>query len=258
MFEFFFFLILGLVLGRLSSVLADYLSEYEVSGKKQNFFLFFSDCQKEWGFYPLSCLVKKLKKIQAPIQPCIIEILMPALFVLLFGFVGWKYSLIEYIILVFALVTASAVDIKHFILPDSLTLSGIVIGLLGALLNPEPGREFLASFSGVLLGGGFLWLSAILYYALRKEEGLGGGDIKLTAWLGAVLTWKALPFVILTACFSALLFALVQALFKKNLFFLKQNIPFGPYLGLAGFLYILYGEPVSEMYLSLFLPIGLF
>ena len=153
----------------------------------------------------------------------------------------------------FALTVASAVDLKHFILPDTLTLSGIVIGLLGAVLNPELGREFWPAFSGLLMGGGFLWLVALLYYAVRKEEGLGGGDIKLLAWMGAVLTWKAIPFIILMACFSAVIFSLLGAFQPGN--WLKKNIPFGPYLAVSGFIYIFYGKEVSHLYLSFFIPL---
>ena len=265
--EFFCFLILGLCFGRIGAVLALFLPSYEgcedneknqseSSNNKQikDFFPFFIVCQKKWGWYPLSSLVKKIRGQPSVLHPFIMEILMAFLFILLFYTVGWSFLLLEYLLFVFALTVASVVDLKHFILPDSLTLSGIVIGLLGALLNPEIGREFWPAFSGFLMGGGSLWLVALLYYAIRKEEGLGGGDIKLLAWMGAVLTWKAIPFVILVACFSAVILALLGIFKPGN--WLKRNIPFGPYLTFAGFIYIFFnGEYLAHMYLSVFIPL---
>lgn len=121
---------------------------------------------------------------------------MGGLFVLAYHFVGYNWYLLEVLILFFGLVTVSFIDLDHFILPDVFTLSGVVIGLIGAALSPE--REFLDALFGVLLGGGFLWTIAYLYLLLRKQEGMGGGDIKLLAWIGAVLGWKSIAFVIIT------------------------------------------------------------
>ena len=104
---------------------------------------------------------------------------------------------------------------------------------LGAVLNPEVGRELWPACAGLLMGGGFLWLVALLYYAVRKEEGLGGGDVKLLAWMGAVLTWKAIPFIILTACFFAVVLSLLGSFQSGE--WLKKNIPFGPLFGFRRF-----------------------
>ena len=241
--------------------------------------------QKEWGFCPGSWAVKKIDSLWCkdinkkanlpPLRPFIIELLMALVFVLLLYFVGWKYILLEYLIFAFALITVSAIDIENHILPDSFTLTGIVIGLLGALLNPEGAREFWPALAGVFMGGGFLWLVAEFYYSLRKEEGLGGGDIKLLAWIGAVLTWKAVPFVILLSCFMGLLTGVLIMVFKscKNYLkkeplpqptgkslskkllpasYLKQELPFGPYLAFSALVYIFNGQKLAEIYLSWF------
>ena len=242
------FFILGLVLGRLGACLVEFFSVLEK--EKKGALSFFLQCQKEWGHLPCSWVLKKIKKKNVPVRPFILELLMGSIFVCLFYSVGWKYILLEYLIFVFALLVASAVDLEQMILPDSLTLSGIVLGLLGALLNPETGREFFPSLAGVLMGGGFLWSVAIFYYALRKEEGLGGGDIKLLAWIGAVLTWKAVPFVILLSCFTGLITGFVMMFRSKE--GLQQSIPFGPYLAFSAFVYIIYGEELAHSYLSLF------
>jgi leader peptidase (prepilin peptidase)/N-methyltransferase len=136
------------------------------------------------------------------------------------------------------------------ILPDLFTLPGIVIGLLGAALNPE--REFLPSLFGVLMGGGFLWLVAFLYLLVRKEEGMGGGDIKLLGWIGAVLAWPSLPFTVLISSILGSLVGLALAFRRSS--GLKSVIPFGPYLALAAVIYMLGGDRLGLWYIGLFLP----
>src|SRR5690606_16282401 len=82
----------------------------------------------------------------------LVELIMATCFVLAFHFVGWNWTLLEYLIFIFGLVVCSFIDLDHMILPDVFTLSGIVIGLVGAALNTE--RSFYASLFGVLMGGG--------------------------------------------------------------------------------------------------------
>lgn len=178
----------------------------------------------------------------------LVEFIMAALFAAAGLALGAQWFLIESLLFIFAVVTASFIDLDHMILPDKFTLSGIVIGLVGALANPE--REFLPALYGVLMGGGFLWAVAYLYYALRGREGMGGGDIKLLAWIGAVLGWKAVPVVILV---SSLLGAVIGvALTFRTKDGLGHAIPFGPFLAGAGLLYLLLnGESWSDWYLAL-------
>ena len=236
------------MLGRIGAVLIQFFSEIEKIN--ESVISVFLKYQRQWGWLPGSWLVKKVRGQKAPVRPFIIELLMSGLYVLLFYFVGWKYVLLEYLIFSFALVVVSAIDLEQMILPDSFTLSGILIGLVGALLNPETGREFWPALAGVLMGGGFLWFIAIFYYALRKEEGLGGGDIKLLAWIGAVLTWKAVPFVIILSCFTGLFTGIFMMFRSKN--YLQQSIPFGPYLAISALTYIFCGEELVHLYLSFF------
>jgi leader peptidase (prepilin peptidase)/N-methyltransferase len=179
-----------------------------------------------------------------------VELLTATLFVLAFHFVGFNWFLLEVLIFFFCLVVVSFIDIDHFILPDVFTLSGIVIGIIGAILNPE--RNFLDSILGVIMGGGFLWLIAYLYFLFRKEEGMGGGDIKLLAWIGAVLGWKAIPFVIVS---SSILGSVIGILIAwKSQKGLKTVIPYGPYLALGAVLFVLGGEAIGLWYLELFFP----
>ncbi len=180
----------------------------------------------------------------------LVELLTAVLFALSYHYAGLSWTLLEYLIFVFGLVVCTFIDIDHMILPDEFTLSGIVIGLVGAALNPQ--RDFMDAFWGVLMGGGFLWGMAYAYYLLTKQEGMGGGDIKLLAWIGALLGWKAIPFVIMTSAIVGSVVGLVMA--RKQDAGLKTVIPFGPYLALGAVLYLFGGETIALWYLDLFLP----
>jgi len=180
----------------------------------------------------------------------LVELIMAVLFMLSYHYVGISWSLLEYLIFIFGLVVCTFIDLDHMILPDEFTLSGIVIGLLGAALNPH--RDFLDALFGVLMGGGFLWGMAYVYYLLTKQEGMGGGDIKLLAWIGALLGWKAIPFVIMSSAIIGSVVGLIAA--RKQKAGLKTVIPFGPYLALGAILYLFGGETIGLWYLDLFLP----
>ncbi|UXR64643.1 prepilin peptidase [Bdellovibrio bacteriovorus] len=180
----------------------------------------------------------------------LVEIITAVLFALSYHYAGLSWTLLEYLIFVFGLVVCTFIDIDHMILPDEFTLSGIVIGLVGAALNPQ--REFLDALFGVLMGGGFLWGMAYVYYLLTKNEGMGGGDIKLLAWIGAILGWKAIPFVIMSSAVIGSVIGLIAA--RKQKAGLKTVIPFGPYLALGAVLYLFGGEAIALWYLDLFLP----
>jgi leader peptidase (prepilin peptidase)/N-methyltransferase len=179
-----------------------------------------------------------------------VEFLTGCLFAAVVARYGYSWLTLEYLLFVWSLVVVSFIDIDHMILPDVFTLSGIVIGLIGAALNPE--RSFFEAGFGVVIGGGLLWAVAYLYYIWRKAEGMGGGDIKLLAWMGALLGWRSIPFVVLTSSILGTVFGLISILRSKS--GLKSEIPFGPYLALAAILYILGGDEIGNWYVSLFLP----
>lgn len=177
-----------------------------------------------------------------------IELLMGIAFALTFYSTGYSYTLIEYLYFVFALITCAFIDLDHMILPDKFTLSGIVIGVIGAAINPE--RSLTQSLFGVLMGGGFLWAVAYLYYAFRGREGMGGGDIKLLAWIGAVLGWQSIPVVILLSSVVGSIVGIALAIRTKD--GMKYALPFGPFLVAAALFYIfIHGDRIGEWYLSI-------
>ncbi len=180
----------------------------------------------------------------------LVELLTAILFALVVYAYGVSWLSLEYVILCFGLVVGSFIDYDHMILPDEITLGGLALGLLGAWLNPE--REFLDGFLGFLFGGGVLWLVAYVYFVFTGREGLGGGDIKLLAWLGALLGWKSIPFIILCASIFGSVIGI--ALSRKNKDGLRTMIPFGPFLALAAVLYLFGLKSVGVWYVDLFFP----
>jgi leader peptidase (prepilin peptidase)/N-methyltransferase len=200
-----------------------------------------------WIFLRGKCRhCKKSISIRYPL----VELIMACLFTAVYYRIGVNATALEYLIFIFGLVTVSFIDLDQLLLPDVFTLSGIVIGLVGAYLNPQ--RQLFDAILGVLLGGGFLWSIAYFYFLIRKEEGMGGGDIKLLAWIGALLGWKAIPFVILCASIIGSVVGIMAALRSKK--GMKTVIPFGPYLALGAVIFIFGGQSLAQMYLHLFIP----
>jgi leader peptidase (prepilin peptidase)/N-methyltransferase len=179
-----------------------------------------------------------------------VEFLTAVLFALVIYFYDFTWLSLEYCILTLGLVVGSFIDLDHMILPDEITLGGLALGLLGAWLNPE--RIFMDGLLGFLFGGGVLWLVAYIYFVFTGREGLGGGDIKLLAWLGALLGWKAIPFIILAASVFGSAVGIMISIRKTE--GLKAMIPFGPFLAFGAFLYLFGLKSVGVWYVDLFFP----
>lgn len=180
----------------------------------------------------------------------LVEFLTAVLFAVVFYHYGWSWTTLEYLILTWMLVVCSFIDLDHMILPDVFTLSGIVIGLVGALLNPE--RTLIEAILGLLFGGGMFWAIAYVYYLLTGREGLGGGDIKLMGWLGVILGWRSIPFIVFASSITGLIAGLIVARKSENR--LKAVIPFGPFIALAALLYIIGLKSAGLWYVDLFFP----
>jgi len=132
------------------------------------------------------------------------------------------------------------IDIHHQIIPDVISLPGIFLGFLFSLVSPTVSWQ--SSLIGLLVGGGVLYAVAYSYYLLRKVDGMGGGDIKLLAMIGAWLGWQSLPFVIFASSLSGTLIGLIAMLYQKKGG--RTRIPFGPFLSLAALVYTFYSENI--------------
>jgi leader peptidase (prepilin peptidase)/N-methyltransferase len=140
-----------------------------------------------------------------------------------------------------ALVAITVIDLRHQIIPDAITLPGIVVGLAASLAT---GRiSWVDSFGGILLGGG-LFVAIIL----ASRGGMGGGDLKLGAMLGAFLGWQ----VLLVALFVAVMLGGMSAvmLLLSGRLARKDAIPFGPFLAFGGVVALFWGHAIIAWYLG--------
>ena len=144
------------------------------------------------------------------------------------------------------------IDLKHFLIPDILNFTLIVIAFLKNFipnlsinLNQDMGETLL----GGVLGYSIIWLIIISYKKIRHMEAMGLGDAKLMAGIGLLFGWKSVPFVLFVSAILGLLMVLPSLVEKKKS--LKSEIPFGPYIITAGIIYFLYGDVLYQMVLGI-------
>jgi len=210
-------------------------------------------CQKPIQFYdniPLvSYLVLKAKcrycKTPISIQYPLVEGMTALSSFLIFAKFGPSLNFLFYFVFISALIVIAVIDLYHQIIPDVVSLPGIGVGIIGGLILPN--ITFLNSLIGLLVGGGSLFLVATLYQWLFKREGMGGGDIKLLAMIGAFLGWKAVIMTILMGSFIGSLSGIILMMFKGKDF--KYAIPFGPFLSLGAVISLFFGEQLINWYL---------
>jgi leader peptidase (prepilin peptidase)/N-methyltransferase len=179
----------------------------------------------------------------------LVEIATAALFVLHYVVFGWTPLLAVRLLFASAMVALFAIDLEHHLLPDAMTLPGIVLGLLAALFLPPGFRDAVI---GMLLGGGVLWLIGEAYYRYSGEEGMGGGDVKMLAMIGAFLGWEL---VIVTLVFSSIagsLTGLLLIVTRRG--GLKYALPYGTFLAIAAVVASLYGTHIVTWYTALYYP----
>jgi leader peptidase (prepilin peptidase)/N-methyltransferase len=183
--------------------------------------------------------------------------------------ISWRYPLVEFLMGTFSIILllkygistlymiyvsffasltlVSFIDLPHRIIPDVISLPGILVGLAISLLHPQ--LFFKDSLIGVLVGGGSLYLVASVYHVVTKREGMGGGDVKLLAMIGAFIGWKGVLFTILCS-------SLIGSIVGVTLMFItskadsKYAVPFGPFLSLGAIIYVLVGEALINWYVG--------
>jgi leader peptidase (prepilin peptidase)/N-methyltransferase len=160
---------------------------------------------------------------------------------------GFSLEAVIYFIFIAALLTVTFIDIDHQIIPDVITLPGIPIGFGASFALPA--INYTDSLLGIIIGGGSLFLVAWVYNVLTKKEGMGGGDIKLLAMIGAVIGWKGVLFTIFVASAVGTVSGLLVMLQARKT--MKLAIPFGPFLAIGGIAYIFFGPELVAWYFNL-------
>jgi leader peptidase (prepilin peptidase) / N-methyltransferase len=174
----------------------------------------------------------------------LVELSMAVLSALLYHRLGLSFEFFFYFLFFAALLVIIFIDIHHQIIPDRISLPGIIIGFGGSFFNNMVSWQ--QSLLGILLGGGMLYAVAYAYYACTKREGMGGGDIKLLAMIGAFLGWQSLLYVIFSSSLTGSLIG-VAAMFKQRKGG-QTRIPFGPFLALAAISYLLLEQQILNLW----------
>lgn len=193
-----------------------------------------------------------------PFQYPLVEVLTALLFLLVVHKLGIKAPLLLllfYWYFLVLLIVATFTDFSHLIISDCVSLPGMVVGVIASFIFPEIMKTsshiegVVRSFTGLLAGGGAIWIIGILGKAIFQKEAMGGGDVKLMAMVGSFLGMRLALFTIfLGSIFGAAVGGILILFRLKSR---KDYIPFGPYLSLGAVLSFFLGEKLLNWYLGL-------
>ena len=186
------------------------------------------------------------KKIS--IRYFVVEFLAGIFLIINYNIYRFSFDFFFYSIFIYLLLIVIFADLKYMIIPDEVSIGGIIAGFVLSFFSNS--ITFKDSIIGIIIGGGILYLVIILYYFATKKEGMGGGDVKLLAMIGAFLGYKSILFVIFAGSLIGTLIGVPFMLIKGK----DKNfaIPFGPFLSIAAIIYLYEGEKILNWYLNLF------
>lgn len=186
-------------------------------------------------------------RVPISIQYPLVEAANAIGYVLVFWMFGFTGEAVVYAALLSALIVITGTDLSHTMIPDAVTLPGIAAGLVCAAVVLPIG--LLDSILGVVLGGGTLWFLAWVSPYVFGKEGMGGGDIKLMAMVGAFIGWQPVLLAIMIGSFLGSLVGV--GLIAVGIMRREQYIPFGPFLAVGSILALLFHQPLLDWYWSL-------
>ncbi len=170
-----------------------------------------------------------------------------AIFVAHFLVLGPDIILVPRLVFACALIVLFAIDLEHHLLPNVITLPGIVVGLAFSVMLP-PG--IVDALIGAIAGGGVLWLVGEAYFRYSGVEGMGGGDVKMLAMIGAFLGWKLMVLtLVLSSILGSVVGVLVLAIRRGGM---KYALPYGTFLSLAALVASLFGNRILDWYLGFY------
>jgi leader peptidase (prepilin peptidase)/N-methyltransferase len=177
----------------------------------------------------------------------IVELVTALIFVAHYLALGPDILLVPRLLFACALVVLFAIDLEHHLLPNVITLPGIVAGFAFSLLVP-PGP--VSSAVGILIGGGVLWLIGEAYFRYSGQEGMGGGDVKMLAMIGAFLGWElTIVTLVLSSVLGSITGIAVLALGRGDM---KSALPYGTFLAVGALVASLVGADILNWYIGLY------
>ncbi len=180
----------------------------------------------------------------------VVELVAAVIAVVLYLHFGLSVLFVSRLVFAFALIVLFAVDLQHRILPNVITVPGIVVGFLFSLVGPPDAPGWVGSLAGLLAGGLSLFLLAEAYYRIRGEEGLGMGDVKMLAMIGAFLGWKLMLLTLVLSSFLGSIVGLLMIATRTG--GLKYALPFGTFLALGALVASLVGDAIVNWYLGFY------
>ena len=198
------------------------------------------------SFILLSGKCRKCKK-KISLQYLVIELITIIYFLIVYYLFGVSITTLLFLILGLSFVIIFFIDLKHYIIPNVLTFSLMIIGFVKSFdpnLNPIF-PNFINSFIGGIFGYFVIWSIIYFYKQVRKKEGMGLGDAKLLSAIGFWFGWISIPFVIFLSSIIALLFV-IPSLIKKSKK-LSSQIPFGPYIIIGTLIYLIFESNIQSI-----------
>jgi leader peptidase (prepilin peptidase)/N-methyltransferase len=174
------------------------------------------------------------------LQYPIVELLMALLSLAVYIRFDLTITAAGYLLFCAALLAIIWIDIYHQIIPDTISLPGIVLGFCFSLITPV--LTWQDSLIGLVAGGGSLYLIALFYLLARKQDGMGGGDIKLLGMIGAFLGWQSLLFVVFFSSLTGAIVGIVCIIRQGS--DTATRIPFGPFLSMAALVFLFFQEQI--------------
>jgi len=185
-------------------------------------------------------------KSKISIQYPIVEFLTGLTYLIIYLIYGLSIQSLIYIILSSALIIIAFIDLNEQIVPDVISLPGIIIGLILSFFVPY--ITYANSSLGVVVGGGIILIIGLAGSALFKKEAMGGGDVKLAAMIGAFLGWRYIIISLFLGFFLGALAGIVLILSKIKS--REDVVPFGPFIVLGSFITLLWGEKIISWYIG--------
>jgi leader peptidase (prepilin peptidase)/N-methyltransferase len=181
----------------------------------------------------------------------LVELLTGALLALVAWHVGVGWHFLLYGLLVCGLIVSTFIDFDHQIIPDEITIPGMIVGVAASILYPALhgerlwGAALYRSALGGAVGGGSLFLMGVIGQAIFRRESMGGGDVKLLAMVGTFLGWEKT----LVGFFVAPLFGAIGGIAVK-IRYRTDIVPYGPYLSIGSVITMLWGDAVIRWLLG--------
>jgi len=193
----------------------------------------------------------------------LVELLTALMFLVVFNRYGLSYDFFVFCVFICGLIIATFVDIQHRIIPDEISVGGIIFGFIltaikGVNLRPVSydTRPMFDSLLGIIVGGGIIYLTGklfdLVYFKMLKRppiqgetESMGGGDVKLLAMIGAFLGWQKAIFIFFMAPLFGAIIGIINLVIKKD-----HTIPYGPFLSLAAIFSIFWMDKIIRLIFS--------